>query len=72
MMFWTGAGTLPALAVGGALAEIDERLLEIPLVCVGLAWMRVGWTCGSVVIVHTVGAVASTRPEPRGHHRPYL
>lgn len=43
MTFWTGVGTLPALAVGGALAEIDERLLEIPLVCIGLAWMLVGW-----------------------------
>ena len=43
LTFWTGVSTLPALAVGGALAEIDERLLEIPLVCVGLAWMLVGW-----------------------------
>ncbi len=43
LTFWIGVGTLPALAVGGALAEIDERLLEIPLVCVGLAWMLVGW-----------------------------
>ena len=43
LAFWIGVGTLPALAVGGALAEIDERLLEIPLVCVGLAWMLVGW-----------------------------
>lgn len=43
LTFWTGVATLPALAVGGALAEVDERLLEIPLVCVGLAWMLVGW-----------------------------
>ena len=43
LAFWIGVGTLPALAVGGLLAEIDERLLEIPLVCVGLAWMVVGW-----------------------------
>jgi hypothetical protein len=43
LTFWLGVGTLPALAVGGALAGIDERLLEIPLVCVGLAWMLVGW-----------------------------
>lgn len=43
LTFWIGVGTLPALAVGGALAEIDERLLEIPLVCLGLAWMLVGW-----------------------------
>ena len=43
LTFWIGVGTLPALAVGGALAEIDEQLLEIPLVCVGVAWMLVGW-----------------------------
>ena len=43
LTFWIGVGTLPALAVGGSLAEIDERLLEIPLGCVGLAWMLVGW-----------------------------
>ena len=43
LSFWIGVGTLPALAVGGVLAEMDERLLEIPLVCVGLAWMLVGW-----------------------------
>ena len=43
LTFWIGVGTLPALAVGGALAEIDERLLEIPLVCLVLAWMLVGW-----------------------------
>ena len=55
MTFWTGVGTLPALAVGGALAEIDERLLEIPLVCVGLAWMRVGW-----VTLHKLGAAPAS------------
>lgn len=43
LTFWIGVCTLPAIAVGGALADIDERLLEIPLVCVGLAWMLVGW-----------------------------
>ena len=43
LSFWIGVGTLPALAVGGVLAEMDERLLEIPLVCVGLAWVLVGW-----------------------------
>jgi hypothetical protein len=43
LTFWIGVATLPALAVGGALAEFDERLLEVPVVCVGLAWMSVGW-----------------------------
>ena len=35
--------TVPALIVGGALSVIDERLLEIPLTCIGLAWIVVGW-----------------------------
>ncbi len=43
LTFWVGVATLPALLVGGMLAEADERLLEIPLVCLGLAWMLVGW-----------------------------
>ena len=55
LTFWIGVATLPALAVGGALAEIDERLLEIPLVCVGLAWMLVGW----LTLRHRQGAPAS-------------
>lgn len=54
LTFWIGVATLPALAVGGALAAIDERLLEIPLVCVGLAWMLVGW----VTLRHRHGAPA--------------
>lgn len=40
---WTGVSTVPALLVGGALAEIDERLIEVPLVCIGLAWMAIGF-----------------------------
>jgi hypothetical protein len=43
MTFWIGVGTLPALAVGGALAELDEQLLEIPSHALGLAWRLVGW-----------------------------
>lgn len=42
LTFWTGVGTVPALLVGGALAEVDERLLEIPLLCLGLAWTSIG------------------------------
>lgn len=42
LTWWTGVSTVPALLVGGALAEVDERLLEVPLVCIGLAWMAIG------------------------------
>jgi hypothetical protein len=38
-----GLAMLPALILGGLLAEIDERLLELPLVCLGVGWMAVGW-----------------------------
>jgi hypothetical protein len=38
-----GLSLVPALVVGGALSQIDERLLEIPLTCLGIAWMAVGW-----------------------------
>jgi hypothetical protein len=43
LAWWIGAAMIPALVVGGILSEFDERLLEIPLVCLGLAWMVVGW-----------------------------
>ena len=34
---------VPSLVIGGVLAEIDgERLLEIPLICLGVAWAAVG------------------------------
>ena len=42
LAWWIGLATLPALAIGGVLSEIDERLLEIPLVCLGVAWMALG------------------------------
>jgi hypothetical protein len=42
LTFWTGVATVPALLVGGALAEADERLLEVPLLCLGLAWTSIG------------------------------
>lgn len=39
---WLGVLTFPALAVGGALAVLDERLLEVPVVALGLAWVVLG------------------------------
>ena len=34
---------VPSLVIGGVLSEIDERLLEVPLVCLAIAWAAVGW-----------------------------
>jgi len=42
LAWWIGVAMVPALVVGGMLSEIDERLLEIPLVFLGMAWMAVG------------------------------
>ena len=42
LAWWIGVAMVPAVVVGGVLAEIDERLLEIPLVCLGIAWMVIG------------------------------
>lgn len=44
LAWWIGVAMVPALVVGGILSELDERLLEIPLICLGLAWMVLGWT----------------------------
>jgi hypothetical protein len=43
LAWWIGVALVPAFLVGGVLSEIAEGLLEIPLVCVGIAWMTVGW-----------------------------
>lgn len=42
-----GVSTIPLLAVGGALETIHERLLEIPLVLLGLGWIWLGYLVGS-------------------------
>jgi hypothetical protein len=48
------------ILAGGLLATINERLLEIPIVLVGLAWMLLGY---SVLVVKsaTVEQPASVR-----------
>jgi hypothetical protein len=53
-------GPLLIVAAGGGLALISERLLEIPIVLVGLAWMLLGY---SVIVVKgaTVQAPARVR-----------
>lgn len=43
LAWWIGAAMVPSLVIGGVLSEIDERLLEIPLICLGIAWAAVGW-----------------------------
>jgi hypothetical protein len=37
-----GLTAIPALALGGALAVIDERLLELPLLALSLGWIALG------------------------------
>ena len=38
-----GVGTFPLIVVGGVLEALDERLLEIPIVVLGLAWIALGF-----------------------------
>lgn len=42
LAFALGVGTIPAMLLGGALSTIDERLLEVPVVAIGLIWIVVG------------------------------
>ncbi|HEY5882445.1 MAG TPA: hypothetical protein VIU11_26280 [Nakamurella sp.] len=43
LAWWIGFAWVPAMLIGGVLSELDERLLEVPLTCLGIAWMTVGW-----------------------------
>ncbi|MGI8426745.1 MAG: hypothetical protein ACR2FO_05955 [Actinomycetota bacterium] len=38
-----GISTIPLIAVGGALESVNERLLEVPLVLIGVAWIGLGY-----------------------------
>lgn len=38
--WWIGASILPALVVGGLLSAINERLLEVSILTLGLMWLR--------------------------------
>jgi hypothetical protein len=53
-----GLGSPLLILVGGGLAPISERLLEIPIVMVGLAWMLLGY---SVLAVKGVTVQAPVR-----------
>lgn len=55
-----GLGGPLLILAGGGLALIDERLLEIPIVLVGLAWMLLGYSV-SMVKGATVEAPARVR-----------
>jgi len=50
-----GIATIPAILVGGALSTIDERLLEVPILAIGLGWIVLG-----LAFLRPVGA--SPRP----------
>lgn len=52
LAWWIGLAMVPALVVGGLLSEIDERLLELPLICLGIAWVGVGWAALRQQAVH--------------------
>ncbi len=53
-----GAGVIPLMVVGGILEKIDERLLEIPIVLLGLSWGGLGYALWR----HTPGPLASAAP----------
>lgn len=42
LAWWLGVATLPAMLLGGALSLLGERLLELPIVALGLAWVVLG------------------------------
>ncbi len=42
--FWMGVLVAPSFVLGGALAEINERLLEIPLVVFAIGWLALGYS----------------------------
>ncbi len=50
--FWMGILVVPGLLLGGALAEVNERLLEIPLVLFALAWMPLGYSMWHSITQH--------------------
>jgi hypothetical protein len=41
-----GVSAIPLLIMGGALEAVNERLLEVPLMIMGIAWMALGVVMG--------------------------
>lgn len=61
--FWMGALLVPALLAGGALAEVDDRLLELPLVLFAIGWMLLGYSMWHPIAVdHPRGRPSNTKP----------
>jgi hypothetical protein len=42
-----GAGAVPLMLVGGILELVSERLVELPIVLLGLAWVLLGYSVWS-------------------------
>ena len=42
-----GAGAVPLMLVGGTLELVDERLVELPIVLLGVAWVLLGYSVWS-------------------------
>lgn len=60
-----GILTFPLVAVGGALETIDERLLEVPLLCLGGAWVWLGSAMMQAASRRVSNADAGGGPNPR-------
>lgn len=58
---YLGLGTIPALMVGGGLAVIHERLLEIPVVLLGVLWAYLGIRLSAVATPKAPSEAAGTR-----------
>ena len=42
LAWWIGVATLPLNLLGGLLATVDEKLLELPLAILALSWIWLG------------------------------
>ncbi len=58
--WWIGASILPALVVGGLLSAINERLLELSILTLGLMWL---WFGGILLLEGTRGGSSEPRLE---------
>ena len=48
-----GLGAIPLLIIGGALEAVNERLLEVPIVLLGLCWIALGVALWGAADQHT-------------------